>query len=336
MLFMSASDTKARWGSLGRLDANLLVALDALLRERNVTRAARHNGISQSAMSHTLKKLRELFEDPLLVRTGREMSLTPRAEALELPLRAALDALARAVAEPEAFDPQTARRTFRIAAPDLAEMFFAPELQARLQAIGADLRIVMLRGGADPRREHEALMTGELDLLLAPRMLGGEAFEAEMPAQGFARRSLLHDDWSGFVRRGHPGLGARGKLGLKAYLSGRHVMVSPTGTGPGPVDLLLAESGRRREVALRVTHFASAPLAVADSDLILTAPSSLSRLVGHLKLACFPVPVPLAAHSIDAVWHERFHADAGHRWLRELLAELGQGFGTKRRRARGR
>ena len=150
-------------GGLHRLDVNLLVAFDTLARERNVTRAAERAGVSQSAMSHTLRRLRELFDDPLLVRGRGGMMLTPRAEELIVPVRSGLSHLVRALDEPGTFEASTARRTFRLASPDLFDALALPRLLRRFgaEAPGVDLAITSM-----PPRLSESLETGDLDLAI--------------------------------------------------------------------------------------------------------------------------------------------------------------------------
>ena len=305
---------------LRHLDLNLLVALDVLTAERSVTRAAARLGVTQSAMSHTLRRLREVFDDELLVRVRGGMALTPRAESLMLPIRTGLATLEHALSDPLAFDPETSERRFRIAGPDLFELLFLPSLLEHFGGAAGRLSLAMVaRTGP---RALEALATGELDLAITNRMLDG----SEAPSEpGLMRRTLLIDDWSCFLRAGHPALGkARRKLPLRTFLGLGHVVVSTTGRGPGIVDAALAERGEARTVALRVSHFYAAPVALATSDLVLTAPASLARLVDHLELAHLKPPVELPRHSVDMTWHRRFNDDPGHRWLREQLVAATQ------------
>jgi len=312
---------------LQRLDLNLLLAFDVLAAERSVTRAAGRLGVTQSAMSHTLRRLRELFDDELLVRVRGGMALTPRAESLVLPIRAGLSTLERALADPLGFDPETSERSFHIAGPDLFELLFLPPLLLRLGGAAGRLSVAMVpRTG---QQALEALETGELDLAITNRMLDGREPRDE---PGLMRRTLLIDDWSCFVRAGHPALGrGRRKLRLSTFLALPHVMVSTTGRGPGIVDRVLSEQDRTRSVGLRVSHFYAAPVALATSDLVLTAPSSLGRLVDHLGLVQLKPPIELPRHSVDMTWHRRFTDDPGHRWLREQLVAVTAGAAGPRR-----
>lgn len=307
--------------ALAALDLNLVVALDALAAERSVTRAARRMGVTQSAMSHSLRRLREALGDPLLVRGRGGMMLTPRAEALAVPVRSGLTTIARALASPGVFDPSRARRSFSMASPDLFDALVVPPLLTRLagEAPSVDLSIVRL----ERLRLVSALETGDLDVAILPRIDGQP--ETEQPASsGLVRRTLFRDGFACHLRASHPALRSGGKLTRAVFVKASHVMVSIAGAGPGFVDRVLAEHGLTRRVALRVPSFVSALAIVARTDLVLTAPTALARVsrpsTGVVQV---PAPLRLPSHGVDLVWHERFTEDPAHRWFRELLLEVG-------------
>ncbi len=315
---------------LAKLDLNLLVAFDALARERNVTRAAQRTGVTQSAMSHALSRLRELLGDPLLVRGRGAMMLTPRAEALVVPLRSGLSTLGRALAQPVTFEPASARRAFRIASPDLFDVLVVPELlqQMRRAAPGVDVVVTPLA----ERGLAERLESGELDVAVVPRVdpLGGDA-ESRAPA-GLLQSRLFRDRFVCFLRAGHPALTAAAKkrrgaprLSLRAFSELSHALISPSGEGPGFVDRLLTERGLGRRIALRIPHFYAALAIVAKSDLVLTAPHALGHLAPEASaVAMLECPLPLPKHSVNLVWHERYVKDPGHTWLRRLLSDVSR------------
>jgi DNA-binding transcriptional LysR family regulator len=305
--------------ALHRVDMNLFAAFDALLRERSVTRAAQRVGVTQSAMSHTLRRLRELFGDPLLVRGRSGMVLTPRAEALVGPLRSGLASLRHALEQPLPFEPAHARRSFRLVSPDLFDSLALPPLLGRLrdEAPGVNVSVV-----PRPRDLGAALESGEVDLAVVPVWLDDSA-EPMDGAAALRRRSLFRDRLCCYLRAGHPALDRRGRLSLAKYAALAHVLVSPQGEGPGVVDVCLAERGRERRVALRVPHFSSALAVVVESDLVLTAPSSLARLAGNAsRLVSTRAPLALPEHAVTMVWHARFGDDLAHRWLRSLLVDV--------------
>jgi DNA-binding transcriptional LysR family regulator len=305
---------------LHRIDLNLLVALDALARERSVTKAAERTGVTQSAMSHTLRRLRELFDDPLLVRGRGGMVLTPRAEALAVPLRGALVSLARTLAEPAAFEPEHASLTFRIVSPDLFDTLFLPALLKRLGRVAplVDLAVV-----PTPTRLSDGLETGDIDLAIFPVLLDPQPFDLGTQVHAeLQSRTLFRDSFRCFVRRGHPATTGRRRLTLKTFTGLNHVLVSPGGEGPGLVDRILDAQGLQRRIALRVPHFATALEVLAQSDLVLTAPASLSRCSTASTLASRPAPLEIPEHAITMIWHPRFSEDPAHRWLRERMIDV--------------
>lgn len=305
---------------LHQIDVNLLVALDALARERSVTRAAQRAGVSQSAMSHTLRRLRELFGDPLLVRGRGGMVLTPRAEALAVPLRSGLVSLERTLSQPQPFEPEVARRTFRIVSPDLFDVLVLPALLRRLgrEAPGIDLAVVPM-----PTRLADNLETGEVDLAIYPVLLDTEPFEVGAPVDAeLQQRTLFQDSFRCFLRSDHPALSKRRRLSLRAYSTLGHILVSPSGEGPGVVDRVLDEHHLQRRIKLRVPHFWSALSIVAQSDLVLTAPHGLSKCPTALALACQAAPFELPEHAVTMRWHPRFTEDPAHRWLRNLMVDV--------------
>ena len=297
-------------------DLNLLLAFDVLVRERSVTRAAARLGVTQSAMSHTLRRLRDALDDPLLVRAGGGMVLTPRAEALESPLRAALLMLGRALAGSGGFEPATSRRRFRVSSPDLFDALALPDLLEIVGRTAPQIDLVF-RPFAGPNMTDE-LETGELDLALIAEL--DEDPEERPPAAGLVRRTVLRDTFSTFLRLEHPLL-QRTKLTLDDFCAAHHALVSPSAEGLGIVDHALAALGRGRRVALRVSHFYTGAAVIARSDLILSAPTALHKLASHLPLVTIPPPLPLPAHSLSLLWHSRFSEDPGHRWLRQTIAE---------------
>lgn len=295
------------------LDLNLLFALDALLSEAHVTRAASRLSLSQSAMSHALARLRTQLGDPLLVRTARGMQPTERALALREPLRDALERLDRALAPTAPFDPAGAHRTFRIGVSDYEEITLVRPLLRRLrnEAPGVDLRLRAL----EPSKVAELLARGELDLVLKP-LAKSDAGDGILH-----QRIVAHDGFVVVARSGNPHVGKR--LTLKRYLAAPHVLVSPGGTARGLVDDLLAERGKVRRVAVTLPHFLVAPHLVADTDLLLTLAERLAReLAPALKLELHPLPLALNGFSVHQLWHARTHADPAHRYLRRLLQQV--------------
>lgn len=335
---------------LSAFDLNLIVAFDALARERSVTAAAVRVGVTQSAMSHALRRLRDVLGDPLLVRGRGGMVLTPRAEALVVPLRSGLVTLGRALTQPAGFEPGTARRAFCLATPDLFDVLAIPLLLERIrkEAPGVTITIVP----SNPGRLPEQLETGEIDAAVVPQVEESLPEHSERSAPGLVRRLLFRDRHLCLLRADHPVLRAgpaaqepadkrrrsnlstrsderrpavpASRLSLETYAALSHMVVSPLGAGPGLVDQVLAKHGLSRRVALRIPHFYSALSIIASCDLILTAPTALARLAPAETVATFEPPLRLPGHSVNLIWHERFTKDPGHEWLRNLVTETGQ------------
>lgn len=226
---------------LGAFDLNLLVALDALLTERSVTKAAARIGITQSAASHSLSRLRTLTGDELLVRSRDGMVPTTRAEAMRAPLRRSLDEITSTLSAPQAFDPKTTRLRVFIGSSDYAELVLLPAVIARLVSEAPGVEVRVLPVGQDPGSE---LATGKLDLIIMPVPRGDEA-------QGIRGRQILDDRFVCIARRAHPLAKKRG-LTLSSFAGAAHALVSPWGMEGGYVDDALARLGLRRTVAIAV------------------------------------------------------------------------------------
>lgn len=305
---------------LANFNLNLLLALDGLLATRSVTEAARRVRVTPSAMSHALAELRDLLGDPLLVRSGRGMSLTPRAEGLVGPVHRLLVDTERLLDGGPAFDPSRAERCFVIAAPDfLATMLLPPLLQAAArEAPGVSIEIV-----PSSRRGNAWLLeSGDLDLAL------GAIVE---DAPGIRRIDLCTEGFLCAARKDHPRLD--GELDLDAYVETPHLLITlGDDRGPTWIDQALEKLGRRRRVAARVRYFMAAPLVVASSDLIMTGPSMLIRYFAELvPLQVLKPPIELPTYPEEAYWHERFDEDPAHAWLRGLLKKTARKFGLKER-----
>jgi DNA-binding transcriptional LysR family regulator len=282
------------------LDLNLSRHLDALLGERHVTRAAARVGLTQSAMSRSLAKLRAQLGDALLVRGAGGLVLTPRAEALRAPLRRTLDDLGTLFGPTPAFDPATAARSFTMAMADYGQAMLLPPLLARIRARAPGVDIVVISSGPDA---SGALDGGQADLAFSPRRAG---------AATTVWRKLFHEEFVCIARRGHPGVGTR--LTLARFLALPHVSITPGNRAGTPTDEALARQGRRRHVAVRVPTFLMAP--------VLDPARLASRAATMLPLTVHPPPFPLAGFDFHMAWHERHRHDPGHLWLRQQVIAL--------------
>jgi len=291
------------------VDLNLLVALDALLSERNVTRAASRLSLSQSAMSATLARLRALFGDPLLLRAAGGMLPTSKGLELAAPVRQVLADIGRLVQQAGAFDPAAARVTFTIAASDYVEYAILPRLVDYLEANAplARLAVRAMDFGAVGRQ----LETGEVDL----GILG-----AGFAPPNARSRPLFLERFVCVVRRDHPRI--RDRLSLDEFCALEHLLVSPSGGGfTAQTDDALAAIGRRRQVRLSVPHFLLVPEILVRSDMIVVLPERLAR--GYRdRFRVFELPLEMPPFAIVEVWHERTHRDPALVWLRHALADL--------------
>ncbi|HET9953786.1 MAG TPA: LysR family transcriptional regulator [Polyangiaceae bacterium] len=296
--------------ALSSIDLNLLVVLRALLSERHVTRAAARVGLSQSATSHALSRLRELYGDPLLVRSGRALALTPRAARLLPALERGLDELRGTVIGDSEFVPSSARRTFAIGMSDYLQVLVMGPLLRQLaaQAPGVDLSVVVFSN------VRERIESESIDLALS--IPGAET-------QGLREERLFEEDFTCIVRRDHPEI--RRRLSLEKYLDQRHVVVAPGGTPGSVVDAVLAQRGLERRIALRVTNFLIAPVVVSETDLINTMPSRLARQVAKTyPLRLLPPPLELPRFDYRMYWHPRLDHDPAQRWLRDFIARVSR------------
>ena len=300
--------------NLQSIDLNLLVVLEALVEECNVTRAAKRIGLSQPAMSNALARLRRTFDDPLLVRTAEGMVPTPAAQSLIIPVRHALTQLREALEEKAFFDPTATDRTFHLLTNDYAEIaLVAPLLQTlRANAGSIKLRIQRPRSVFEPPSTSSLADSFDLAVGFYPDAL---ALDARLHS------ALLWEEQNVcLVSAKHPTI--NGKLSLKQFAEAEHVALFYKPSGPGVVDTLLAQKGYTRKIAVQSPHFASLPFVVAGTDLIATVPERMARqFARQLKLQVLPVPLDLPAFRLTLLWHQRHHSDPAHRWLRATMIE---------------
>lgn len=298
---------------LANLDLNLVVALDALLAERHVTRAATRLGLTQSATSHALARLRELLGDPILVRGARgQMLPTPLAERIAPQLRRTLAELAHTL-RGEAFDPQTSHHTFHLGTSDYVELVLLPTLTARIRERAPNVDL-WVHAYTDDGTER--LATGALDLVIGPVATDHDPPRAR--STSIFQRVLFDDGFRCITRASHPSAGA--KLTLARYCELPHLLVAPRGKPGSFVDDALAKVGRVRRVALAVPHFLVVPHLIAATDLVATLASRVAALFADsLGLVTMPPPLAIPKFRMAASWHERSQHDAAHRWLRDQV-----------------
>ncbi|WP_111494216.1 LysR family transcriptional regulator [Marinobacter bohaiensis] len=295
-------------------DMNLLTALDVLLAEQSVAGAARRLDLSTSAMSRTLARLRQVTGDPLLVRAGRRMVLTPYAESIRERTRdTVFDALGILQPDTRVLDPATLQRTFTLRANDGFVDVFAASLIARVAALAPNVRLCFV---PKPEKSADALRDGRVDLDIG--VVGNMGPEIRVKA-------LFRDRFVGVVRKGHPLARGQG-VTVAQYVQWGHIVASRSGRPAGPVDEVLHGLGLERHVAATVPSFPAALSVARASDLIALVPASF--LIRErdddatAALWVFELPVKTDGITISQMWHPRQQMDAAHRWLRGQVEDV--------------
>jgi len=308
--------------NVNRVDLNLLVYLDALLRERNVTRAADQLGLSQPAMSNGLRRLRDLFEDPLLVRTSDGMTPTERAEELQPVVRELLSTIDKAVQPRSDFDAHTAKRVFRIMASDYAESTLLPRILLRLRESAPGISLDIMTPSDVSFQDVEQ---GKVDMAI-------NRFDA-LP-QSFHQKDIWQDGFSCLMRANHPVLE---DFTLDSYLGAQHVWVSKTGMGVGVgvnpddvqrlgwVDEALTRLGKKRHITLFTRHYQAAMLLAEQTDLIVTLPSKAAVLQqDNARVVIKAPPFLIPPIDLKMAWSPLLHHNPAHRWIRQLTIDAAK------------
>jgi DNA-binding transcriptional LysR family regulator len=309
--------------NIERIDLNLLVYLDVLLRERNVTRAASYLGITQPAMSNGLRRLRELFDDPLLVRTSEGMTPTERALELQPVVRSVLAAVERAVQPKKPFDAARSTRVFRIMASDYAESTLIPAVLERLQREAPDIALDIMTPSDVSYLNVEQ---GKVDMVI-------NRFDS-MP-QSFHQNTVWQDSFSCLLSVDNPVLA--GGFDLESYLQAQHVWVSKTGMGVGVgvdpsavqdlgwVDEALARLGRKRRITVFTRHYQVAVLLATQKHLVVTVPSKLALLMrDNPRVVIKPPPFEIPPFELKMAWSPLLQRNPGHQWMRRLIGEVAR------------
>ncbi|MFT5658465.1 MAG: DNA-binding transcriptional LysR family regulator [Gammaproteobacteria bacterium] len=308
--------------NIGRIDLNLLTNLDVLLRERNVTRAATQLSISQPAMSNSLRRLRVLFQDPLLVRTSDGMMPTERAQQLQPVIRGVLATVDKAVQPQTAFDAGTSERVFRIMASDYAESALFPSILHRLreQAPGVILDIMTPSDVSFLDVEQ-----GRVDMVI-------NRFDS-IP-QSFHQKNIWNDDFACLFSVDNP---IRENFTLDSYLKAHHVWVSKTGMGVGVgvdpsdvqhlgwVDEALNRLKKTRRISVFTRHYQAAMLLAEEKDLIVTLPAKAARLQkNNSRLVMREPPFHIPAIDLKMAWSPLLQHNPAHQWMRRLIVSVAR------------
>ncbi len=296
--------------NLAGIDLNLLVVFDALMNERQVTRAGESIGLSQPATSNALARLRTLTKDELFVRSSGKLHPTPVAIALAREIQPALEQIQTALSPVPSFDPLTSDRVFNIGMSDYVGLVLLPRLLAKLETEAPHVKIQVKSG--DRQLRLALLDSGEIDLLcgLIPEQIAWHEkqllFQERFVCVCRSERSFIGD-----------------ALSLQEYVNAAHLLVSVQEDMVGRVDYLLAQQNLTRHIALSVPHFLVAPAILAQTNLIATLPERVAHeFAPSLNLKILPCPLPLKGFSVFMRWHQSMSVQDTHAWLRKIIAEV--------------
>ncbi|MBL8702335.1 MAG: LysR family transcriptional regulator [Alphaproteobacteria bacterium] len=292
-----------------RPDLNLLAILDVLLSEGSVARAARRLRLSPSAMSRALSRLRAATGDPLLVRAGRGLVLTPRALELRAQVGPLVEGAEAALRPGARLDLQRLDRRFTLRTSDGFVEAFGAGLLARVARDAPGVRLWFV---PKPDKDSQPLREGRVDLEIG---VVGRTTGPEIRSQALFRDRLI-----GVVREGHPLLSAR-RITPALYAGARHVAVSRRGPDTGPIESALAPLGLKRDIAVAVGGFSAALALARATELVASVPERFTAAL-RAGLHGFPLPIPVPAITLTLLWHPRMDADPAHRWLRDRVREV--------------
>lgn len=300
--------------NLRHLDFTMLLAFDRLMRELNVSRAAEKMFVTQSAMSHILQRLRQQFDDPLLVKTSTGMKPTDRALALMAPVRSVLRDVEQLFESPAPFDPSVSHERFVIAGSDYMEFLVLPRLIQRVRAVAPSIEIRIAR--ADPDSLEDKLQDQQWDLIVG--------FEAMLRIPALLARQRLFDDTIVCIaRREHTAV--KDEISPDDYLQLNQLMISSCDLNAHILESWLQNKGLERRVSVTVPNFLSAPFTVATTDLLLSLPRRIAEsCVGFSHVKIVPLPFELPAYDLVMAWHPLKEKNPAHVWLRDQVMAVGR------------
>ncbi len=307
--------------NLRKVDLNLLVIFDALMQERNVTRAASKVALSQPAFSNALSRLRHYLKDELFVRTTQGMVPTARARDLAPQISNVISIL-HTTFEPAEFDPLTDSRVFTVEANDYLVATTIAQLMGPLGEVGPNINVRIVQ----KKREDlfKALDSGEIDFAIGPYVEVPERYEVLY---------IADTDFVCMMRFQNPL--AEGKLTLSRFAKATHLLVSPSGAPFGFVDEALAREGLKRRIGLSVNHFSVVPPIVANSDMIVTIPRRIAKAYQkayQFKLRPSPFSIPKRFANVTLIWHKEIASTEAHRWFKSMLIDATAGFQGRSKR----
>ena len=295
---------------LSDIDLNLFVVFDAIYTEGNLTRAGDIIGITHPAVSNSLSRLRNMFDDPLFVRTADGMVPTPVAQNIIGSVRQALGLMRASVQESESFDPRSSDKRFRVSMTDLSQSILLPYIFKRLKKDAPSVEIDCYH--VRRRDMNIELASGNLDLAIDIPLT---------PDPRIKQAPLFSHPQVCLVRSNHPEIGE--ELDLEAYLNLHHIQISSRRGGLGHVDLALGKMGKRRQISLRTQHYLAVSELVSRTDLSLTVPQIFADfLASQLPVRYLQLPFSVPNLETHLYWHESTDQDQANRWLREVILEL--------------
>jgi DNA-binding transcriptional LysR family regulator len=292
------------------IDLNLLSVFQEVYRERQISAAARRLGLTQSAVSNALARLRRTFGDELFVRTAHGMQPTPLAQQMAEPIGAAMAQVALALSQRSRFDPATSNRRFTLAMTDVGEVYFMPVLIERCRASAPNVEIASIRANGLTLKDD--METGRVDLAIG-------AFEDV--SEALYHRALFRQRFVSMFRKEHPL--ARGKVDLARFVAASHLIVDAAQSPYDRINGLLEKAGVTGGTRFRVPHFTAVPYIVGTSDLVVTVPQKLAESAASpFGLKWIEPPLALPTLQTNVFWHRRFNHDPGIQWLRGLIADV--------------
>lgn len=292
------------------IDLNLLSVFQEVYRERQISGAARRLGLTQSAVSNALARLRRAFGDELFVRTAHGMQPTPLAQQMAEPIGAAMAQVALALSQRSRFEPATSTRRFTLAMTDVGEVYFMPVLIERCRALAPGVEIASVRANAATLKD--GMETGRVDLAVG-------AFEDV--SEALYQRQLFRQRFVSMFRKGHPL--DTGKVDLARFVAATHLIVDAAQSPYDRINVLLEKAGVGESSRFRVPHFTAVPYIVSTSELVVTVPQKLAESAAKpFGLKWIEPPLALPTLQTNVFWHRRFNHDPGNQWLRGLIADV--------------
>lgn len=303
--------------NLAAIDLNLLIAFEALLEQRSVTKAAEQLQIGQPAMSAALSRLRVLFEDELFVRLGRQMQPTLKAQAIAPGILAALQQIRQVITASQTFEPTSSDRTFAIASSDYTSFFLVPPLLEFSHQTAPSINFRMI--GFEKDSIGDLLEQGEIDVALGV---------FPNPPRQTQREPIFEERFVGIARQGHPDL-QQGTMSLETFAQLPHALTTLRRDTTGAIDKVLNEQNLDRRIAFTTPHMMVLPFAIASSDLVAALPRRIAfRLATVCNLTIFELPIKTKPWMVYMLWSTLSDQDEANRWLRDTIKAIAQKVGT--------